>query len=132
MAGAASLLYGVNFVVIGYHITPHLDGVRSVLLLRAMSILTLLVIAVPARQSIKTKWGSVWLLIAGVGIFDTVAFIASNLGLATGHVSVVTVLGSLFGAVTVFMGWMFLKERVEKSQWLGVFLIFVGIVLVSI
>ena len=132
LTAAASLLYGVNFVVLGYHVTPHLDGVRSVLVLRAMSILTLLVIAAPARQTIAMKWNSVWLLITAVGIFDTLAFISSNLGLATGHVSVVTVLGSLFGAVTVFLGWIFLRERVEKSQWLGVFLIFVGIVLVSI
>jgi len=132
LAAAASLLYGVNFVVIGYHIAPYLDGARSVLVLRSMSILTLLVIAAPARQSLAMKWNSVWLLITAVGIFDTLAFISSNLGLATGHVSVVTVLGSLFGAVTVFLGWIFLRERVEKTQWLGVFLIFVGIVLVSI
>lgn len=132
LAAAASLLYGVNFVVIGYHIAPYLDGVRSVLVLRSMSILTLLVIAAPARQTLAMKWNSVWLLITAVGIFDTLAFISSNLGLATGHVSVVTVLGSLFGAVTVFLGWIFLRERVEKTQWLGVFLIFVGIVLVTI
>lgn len=137
LAVIASLMYGLNFVVIGYHITPYLDGVRSVLLLRSVSVMTLLLISVVGRQSLKVGGSavagrSVWLLIAAIGIFDTAAFIASNLGLSTRHVSVVTVLGSLFGAVTVFLCWIFLRERVAKSQWLGVFLIFVGIILVSI
>jgi drug/metabolite transporter (DMT)-like permease len=122
----------VNFVVIGYGITPYLDGFRSVLLLRSVSVAVLLLISVPAGQGLGMAFGSVWGLIAAVGIFDTAAFICSNLGLGTGHVSIVTVLGSLFGAVTVFLGWIFLREHVGKTQWVGVFLIFVGIILVSI
>jgi uncharacterized membrane protein len=63
---------------------------------------------------------------------DTAAFIANNAGLKTGHVSVVSVLASLYGAVTVLLSWIFLRERLEHSQWLGIALIFAGIVLVSI
>jgi uncharacterized membrane protein len=49
-----------------------------------------------------------------------------------GPVSVVSVLASLYGAVTVLLSWIFLRERLERSQWLGIVLIFVGIVCVSI
>ena len=42
------------------------------------------------------------------------------------------VIGSLFSAVTVFLAWIVLRERLERTQWLGIFLIFIGIVLVSI
>ena len=49
-----------------------------------------------------------------------------------GHVAVVSVLASLYGAVTVLLSWVFLREQIERSQWLGIVLIFVGIVFVSL
>jgi uncharacterized membrane protein len=48
-----------------------------------------------------------------------------------GLVSVVSVLASLYGAVTVLLAWIFLRERLEISQWFGIAMIFAGIVLVS-
>ena len=51
---------------------------------------------------------------------------------STGQVSVVSVLASLYGAVTVLLSWIFLRERLERSQWFGIILIFIGIVLVSL
>jgi drug/metabolite transporter (DMT)-like permease len=67
-----------------------------------------------------------------LGLMDTAAFVANNLGLQTGHVGIVTVLSSLFAAVTVLMGYLFLRERLQRNQWFGVLLIFVAIVLVSL
>ena len=64
-------------------------------------------------------------------MLDTAAFVFNNAGLHTGQVSVVSVLASLYGAVTVVLAWIFLRERLDLSQWLGIALIFAGIVLVS-
>ena len=66
--------------------------------------------------------GSVWWLLAAVGLLDTTAYVANNAGLHAGPVSVVTVIASLYGAVTVLLSWIFLRERLERSQWLGIFL----------
>ena len=63
---------------------------------------------------------------------DTSAFVANNAGLVSGHVAVVSVLASLYGAVTVLLSWIFLRERMDRTQWFGIVLIFVGIVLVSL
>jgi drug/metabolite transporter (DMT)-like permease len=71
-------------------------------------------------------------MLAAVGLMDTAAFVANNAGLHIGPVSVVSVLASLYGAVTVLLAWIFLRERLERSQWLGIVLIFIGIVCVSI
>jgi hypothetical protein len=43
-----------------------------------------------------------WPLVASA-VLDTTGFVATALGLATGHVSVVTILTSLFGAVIVLL-----------------------------
>jgi drug/metabolite transporter (DMT)-like permease len=45
--------------------------------------------------------------------------------------SVVSVLASLYGAVTVVLAALFLREKVSPSQWLGIVAIFIGIILIG-
>jgi drug/metabolite transporter (DMT)-like permease len=127
----ASATYGLNFWLIGYHIVPALSGTLSVWATRALSVAFLPIICLARKQSLALPRGGVWWMLVTIGLFDTTAYLASNLGLATGHISLVTVFGSLFGAVTVFLAWAFLKERLERTQWLGIALIFAAIILVS-
>ena len=87
--------------------------------------------AKPFRQSLRLPHGNVWWFIGGVGLFDVVGYVCSAAGLAAGPLTIVGVLISLFSAVTVLLAWVFLRERLEWSQWLGVILIFAGIVLVN-
>lgn len=128
----ASAAYGLNFWLIGYHIVPALSGTLSVWSTRALSVAFLPIICLATKQSLSPPRGTIWWMLAAIGLFDTTAYLASNLGLATGHISLVTVLGSLFAAVTVFLAAAFLKERLEKTQWLGIVLIFAAIILVSL
>jgi drug/metabolite transporter (DMT)-like permease len=100
--------------------------------MRLTALVSLSLAAAPTRQTLKLPRGKVWWLLLAVGILDTAAFVANNAGLSTGQVSVVSVLASLYGAITVLLAWIFLRERLEPSQWLGIVLIFIGIVLVSI
>jgi len=93
---------------------------------------TLGLVALPVRQSLKLPSGIVWWGLFAAGILDTCAFLANNAGLRLGQVSVVSVLASLYGAVTVLLAWIFLRERLEISQWCGIAMIFAGIVLVSL
>ncbi|MGA8023452.1 MAG: DMT family transporter, partial [Candidatus Acidiferrales bacterium] len=104
----------------------------SVWVMRLTVLVSLAVVAAPVGQSIQLPRGGVWWLLLAVGVLDTAAFVANNAGLSTGQVSVVSVLASLYGAVTVLLSWIFLRERLERSQWLGIVLIFGGVVMVSI
>ena len=128
----AALGFGVLFWFLGFYVVPAVGPTISVWVIRLTSFSILALAAIPARQSLKLPSGSVWWLLAAVGFLDTAAFVANNAGLHTGQVSVVSVLASLYGAVTVLLAWIFLRERLERSQWLGIILIFAGIVLVSI
>jgi drug/metabolite transporter (DMT)-like permease len=128
----SGLGFGFLFWFLGFYVVPAVGSVVSVWVIRLTSMSVLALAAVPARQTLGLPRGSVWWLLAAVGIMDTAAFVANNAGLHTGQVSVVSVLASLYGAVTVLLSWIFLRERLEPSQWLGVFIIFVGIVLVSL
>lgn len=127
----AAVGFGFLFWFLGFHVVPVLGSVISVWMIRLTSFTVLVLAAAPSRQTITLPRGSVWWLLLGVGLLDTAAFVFNNAGLHTGQVSVVSVLASLYGAVTVVLSWIFLRERLERSQWLGIVLIFAGIVLVS-
>jgi drug/metabolite transporter (DMT)-like permease len=128
----AALGFGVMFWFLGFHVVPLVGDAVSVWVMRLTALVSLAVFALPARQSIHPPHGGVWWMLAAVGLMDTAAFVSNNAGLHIGPVSVVSVLASLYGAVTVLLAWIFLRERLERSQWLGIVLIFVGIVCVSI
>jgi len=128
----AALGFGVLFWFLGFYVVPAVGPTISVWVIRLTSFSVLALAAIPTRQSLKLPSGSVWWLLAAVGFLDTAAFVANNAGLHTGQVSVVSVLASLYGAVTVLLAWIFLREKLERSQWLGIILIFAGIVLVSV
>ena len=129
---AAAFGFGVLFWFLGFHVVAAVGTTISVWVIRLTSFSVLALVSVPAKQSLNLPSGSVWWLLAAVGLLDTAAFVANNAGLQTGQVSVVSVLASLYGAVTVLLSWIFLREKLERSQWFGIALIFAGIVLVSL
>jgi drug/metabolite transporter (DMT)-like permease len=71
----------------------------------------------------------VW--VVPVALLDTTANLAYNLGISTALTSVVSVLSSLFSAVTVLLAAIFLGERLARWQWAGVGAILLGIALVG-
>jgi drug/metabolite transporter (DMT)-like permease len=128
----AAIGFGFMFWFLGFHVVPLTGSAFSVWLIRLSTMATLGLVAAPSRQSLRPPRGGVWSLLTAIGVTDTAAFFANNAGLARGQVSVVSVLASLYGAVTVLLAWIVLRERLERSQWLGIALIFAGIVLVSL
>jgi drug/metabolite transporter (DMT)-like permease len=81
-------------------------------------------ILLPRKDSV-----SIWLL--AMGLLDTGAFVLNNLGMQLEQVSVVSVLASLYGAVTVLLSAVVLREKMSPWQWLGIAAIFAGIALIS-
>jgi uncharacterized membrane protein len=131
-AVVASLGYGITFWILGFHVTSTLGSIIPVWLIRTMTPCVLVACAPFARQKLTLPQGRVWWFIVGVSIFDTVAYVTYTLGLAQGQIALITILSSLYSAVTVLLAWIFLRERLLRSQWLGIGFIFVGIVLVNI
>ena len=86
---------------------------------------------VPA--SAPGRWSPLWLLAGGVALSDTLAWVVYAYGVRQEqYVTVVTAVASLFSVVTVLMAWAFLRERLARNQWIGVAIIFLGILLVSL
>ena len=128
----AAIGYGIMFWWLGFHVVPLIGSAVSVWVVRITTLLVLFLVGIPTGKSLQFPRGNIWWVLLVVGLMDTLAFVANNAGMGTGHVAVVSVLASLYGAVTVLFSWIFLRERIERTQWFGIFLIFVGVVLVSL
>jgi drug/metabolite transporter (DMT)-like permease len=90
-----------------------------------------LAILLAQRTSLRVKDKRASAQLYSMGFFDTAAFTLSNLGMRIEKVAIVSVLGSLYGAVTVVLSALFLRERIAALQRLGIVLIFSGIILMN-
>ncbi|MGH9729525.1 MAG: EamA family transporter [Candidatus Acidiferrales bacterium] len=129
---AAAVGFGLLFWVLGFHVMPVFSGAASVWIVRITTFTVLALLVIPVRQDAKLPVGSTLWLIVAVGVLDTAAFVANNLALKNEQVAVASVLSSLYGAVTVVLAAIFLRDKLERTQWAGIVLIFLGIALVSV
>jgi drug/metabolite transporter (DMT)-like permease len=129
----SALGFGVLFWVLGNRAVPIVGFAATVWMIRLTSSAVtagfLLLRREPMRLPLdgKVAW---WIL--GMGVLDTAAFIMNNLGMKLEQVSVVSVLSSLYGAVTVLLAAVILREHLRKIQWVGIVGVFVGIALISL
>ena len=123
----ASLVFGFLFWLLGFHVTPKFGGTKPIWLFRVTSPILLFALAKIQRADLSLPPLRSWRYLAPTGLLDTLAFTAVTIGLAGGETTLVTVLSSLFSAVTVVIAWVILREPMAKRQWLGVAMILAAI-----
>ena len=124
--------FGFLFWLLGTRIVPAVGYAATVWMIRlTSSILTALVILCLRQPISLRRAGPIPIWLAGMGALDTCAFVMSNYGMQIEQVAVVSVLASLYGAVTVGLAAIVLREPVSRWQWVGIVSIFAGIFLIS-
>src|SRR5215510_5599153 len=121
---AASVGFGVLFWLLGNRAIPRIGAMQTVWMIRLTSSMLVGSMILAARQSIVLPRGNVRWMALGMGGLDTSAFVISNLGMQMEQVAVISVLGSLYGAVTVGFAAIFLREHISRWQWGGIAAIF--------
>jgi len=127
----AALGFGVMFWLLGIRVVPMMGAAPSVWMIRLTSVVTTALVMLAASQPMKLPEFGAHRWILGIGLLDTGAYVFNNYGMMHEQVSVVSVLASLYGAVTVALAAVILKEKITRQQWLGIAAIFTGIVLIS-
>jgi len=128
---AASIGFGLLFWLLGIRIVPRVGAVQAVWMIRMTSTVLTAAIILLSKQPIHLPRGKVRWMALSMGAFDTLAFVLSNRGMQMEQVAVISVLGSLYGAVTVGLAAIFLREHLSRWQWAGIMTIFAGIYLIS-
>ncbi|HWT22599.1 MAG TPA: EamA family transporter, partial [Solirubrobacteraceae bacterium] len=84
---------------------------------------------VPVGAALATRVAAAEMVTVGVLAFAAAALYAG----ATQHglLSLVSVLGSLYPAVTVLLAWRLIGERMDAARWAGVVGVMAGVVLIA-
>jgi drug/metabolite transporter (DMT)-like permease len=123
--------FALLFWLLGIRVIPRVGAIQTVWVIRLTSTLLTAAAIFMVKQPVSLPRGEVRWMVLSMGALDTSAFVVANLGMKMEQVAVITVLSSLYGAVTVGLAAIFLKEHVSRWQWMGIATIFVGIVLIS-
>jgi len=124
---AAALGFGVLFWLLGIRMIPRTGALAAVWLIRTTGTLLTLAVLLIARSPLRAGSVKTAAQTSAMGLLDTGAFALSNLGMRLEQVAVISVLGSLYGAVTVALAALFLRERIATLQWTGIACIFLGV-----
>ena len=86
-----------------------------------------------SKQSLLPKGKKIpWMLLIIIGFFDVCAFFAYSIGVSNAYGAIVAPISSAYSVVTVVLGVMILKEKIQFRQILGIAAILCGLVIISI
>ena len=124
----SSLFFGAVYVGVGYA-APLVNFVLPAVFLRAVGAGAGFVLAPLLRQDVRPSRSAVSNTILVMGVLEAAGFLAFIYGISEGGVSlpVVTALSGMGGAVAATYAMVFLRERLERNQVVGILLSFAGV-----
>jgi drug/metabolite transporter (DMT)-like permease len=128
LAGAAALGFGVVFVALAHGAES--STAMTLLVMRATSAVVMTSVAAATATSLRFARSDVPLLLV-VGLFDLGANVTFAYATQHGLLAVVSVLSSLYPAVTVLLARMVHAERLARVQRIGVLGAVAGVVLIA-
>jgi drug/metabolite transporter (DMT)-like permease len=122
---------GIGMTFVGLDRATETAGVAwSLLVSRGLQATLLTIIALAMRPALPTG-AAAWAPLMALGLLDVSANALFAIALGTGLLSIVSVLSSLYPAVTVLLARTLLHERVSRGQEAGVLAILAGVVAIS-
>ena len=122
------------FYVIADGLVERMGGFYPIFFAKSVSFLVFLCLprAVSAvrGEKISGKW--LWLMVGAIGVLEFLGQIFYGRGVDLGQTAIIVPIASAFPIVTITLAYIFFKERLEKTQYLGIFTALVGIVLIAI
>lgn len=103
------------------------------LVIRSISCVTLLIYSLFKRVKLSFKDQTLWKYLLAIGVFDVGAFSFVSYGFSHSHYpSIIAVLSATFSLPTIVLAYIFLKERINRSQILAGVSIISGVILITI
>ena len=80
--------------------------------------------------SFKDK--AIWEYAAFSGFFSFAAYASYFIGVGNYSKTIVAALGAAYPIATIFLSYVFCKEKLRKTQFLGIILVILGAILISV
>lgn len=126
----ALFAWGVLFVFIDV-LVSELSWFLPMLLTGGVSIIYLLAYSGAAKKNISFP-KNVWLFVILIGILEVIAFLSYGIGITSEYTAIVAPVSAAFPAVTIFLARLFLKERLEMNQKIGVISVLAGLIVLAV
>ncbi|NUU59950.1 DMT family transporter [Paenibacillus agri] len=130
-AAMASICIGFYFWAVGYF-TPYLGVLLPVLITRVVQFLCALVLLRTKKIRLPKITLSTGFILIVAALLDSGALLSFNQGQSLAYTTSTTALTSLYSVVTILMAGVLLKEKLAKSQWIGISIILLGVITVSL
>lgn len=125
-----SLLSAVIFamvVITGQEAARVYGELQATWLGRLVSLASLMALFALRRDysvSLPVRW---WPLLGAQGVLDSIAYVSLFAASHEPNAEVAAVTASAFGAVTVVLARVFLREQMSRAQWAGIVAVFAGV-----
>ena len=134
-ASISGLWYGITaMMVFGVAFTlwkPMVEDVGPFLAVVSVRLLATVFLGlyITARNSVRLPFSRLALaLVTGAAVLDSLGFIAINLGIELKPVSLIIPIAASYPAVTMALAWILLRERVTRTQTVGIVAIMAGVI----
>jgi len=127
-AVGASVFFGIAYVGLGYSIAL-VGYVLPTIILRGVATAAGFLLAPLLKQEVRPSRSAFSNTIVVMGILEAIGFLAFSYGVSQGSSSlpVIAAVSGMGGAVAAAYGLVFLRERLELNQVIGVFLALTGV-----
>lgn len=129
LAFISGLVFGSLFVLLDH--TSSTSGVWPVVAMRAASVPFLALVVLGTRARVSTGRAAIWLIAFG-GVFDSLANAFFLFATREGLMSVVAVIIALYPATTLALAIRLDREKVHRSQVVGLVIAVPGLVLLAL
>ncbi len=135
LAGGACAAY-VALVMGGQLAAQHQGAFEALWLGRGFSLAATVIVLVPLSRRLglgpaPAIPARAWLPLAGMGVLDAGGYLLLFAGSTGGDPAIAAVTGSAFGAVTVLLARVVLKEKMSVMQWFGIALVTTGVAVLA-
>ena len=126
-----AISWGVYYYIIG-SFTLRVGWFQAAFLYNLPAIFFMAMFGLVAHKDISFPKVPVVFLIAGLALLNVIGLLGYNLSVTYGYIALSAPITSAAVIVTVLLALVFLEERPEKNQLLGIALVIAGIIAVSI
>jgi uncharacterized membrane protein len=127
-AAMAAVAFGTVYLCVGY-VTPAVGYFVPALFFRVVCILAGFLLAPIMKESVKPDRVSLSGTVIAMGALEAVGFLSFSfaVSLGGGALPIVAALSGMGAALAIIYAMIFLRERLELNQWVGVLLSLLGV-----
>lgn len=130
----ATIMFGVFYWPLNEYIVEQANWIAVTLITKLAAIVfVFFFIALVRKEKVGINLSSrnIFISLAAIGILEALAVLSVSFGQAFGDGIIVAPISSALTVVTVGLAMIFLKERINKVQGLGIALVIIGIVMTA-